>query len=354
MAGDDKGAGGARGAGAPCAITATEETLFDAMPALVVLLDAHGSIQRVSRRFEDASGCRLEELHGRDWFETFTGTTGTARGASVRDVFRRAAGSPHSAAITPLSTRDGEERLIEWHDSPLVDERSQFAGVLAIGIDVTERLRAERSHDERAGRLLAEKNVLLREMHNRVKDNLQLISSLLYLQAQRATEGEARAMLEDSRDRVRSIAVLHETLYESSDLSRVNFGRYVRRFVGELTRSHDHLRGRVQVTVEASPVQLDICTALPCGLIVNELATNALRHAFPDNRTGSVRLHLERRSETDCTITVTDDGIGMPAAASTKPTLGWTLLRLLARQLDGELNVQVSSGTRVELTFPAP
>jgi two-component system, sensor histidine kinase PdtaS len=347
MAGDDDGA--ATGVASRTS-TNDEQSLFEAAPVLVVVLDSRGAVQRVSRQFEASTGYRLEELRGRDWFELFAPPE-TDPGASVRDVFRRAASSPVSGSIGRLPTRDGRELAIEWHDSPLFDERSSFSGVLAIGIDVTERLRAERDHGERTERFLAEKNVLLKEIHHRVKDNLQLISSLLYLQAERAADPGARAVLEDSRDRVRSIALIHETLYESADVSRVDFVRYVRRLVGGLSRSYGHLRGRVNVTVASSPVWLDVGTALPCGLILSELATNALRHAFPDNRTGSVRLALETSGEDRYRLSVTDDGVGMPPSASAEPTLGWTLVRKLAQQLDAELVVRVSSGTCVELTF---
>lgn len=215
--------------------------------------------------------------------------------------------------------------------------------------DITSRKTAERKVQE----ALQEKEVLLREVHHRVKNNLQVVSSLLSLQARSTTDPHARKVFEESQGRVQSMALIHEQLYESNSFAAVDFSNYLRQLAAQLVRSQEVSADRVDVKVEVDGVQLSIDVAVPCGLIVNELLTNALKYAFPEGRNGSVRIRVSHQPDASVTLTVSDDGVGLPPGVgfwNTK-TLGLRLVRSLVRQLDGEIELSGPPGASFRIRF---
>lgn len=216
-----------------------------------------------------------------------------------------------------------------------------------------EKTKAERTSLE-LEQLLREREVLLKEVHHRVKNNLQVVSSLLGLQAWHFKDTRLRQALEDSQNRVLSIALVHENLYRSKDLAQVEFSDYVRSLVDNLPRSSS-AGTEVSVTQDVEKCRLSIETAVPCGLIINELVTNALKHAFPGGRRGGIRVELQRVDLSNWMLRVADDGIGLPESidmGSTK-SLGLELVSLLVKQLAGSLEIKRSGGTSFQLTFPS-
>jgi PAS domain S-box-containing protein len=215
--------------------------------------------------------------------------------------------------------------------------------------DVTERdrLEAERS------RTYAERAVLLKEIHHRVKNNLQVLSSLFYLQAQRADHAAIRRLLDESRGRIQSIALIHEKLYQSERLAQIDFGDYL----GDLTRSVLRAIGdqapNVATRIEAANVFVDIEHAIPCALIVNELLSNAMKHAFPAGRRGEVQVRV-RCDGSSIELEVADDGIGLAANLdlASVTTLGMQLVMSLTKQLRGTLELVREGGTTVRVRFP--
>ncbi len=202
---------------------------------------------------------------------------------------------------------------------------------------------------------LQEKEVLLKEVHHRVKNNLQVISSLLGLQGRLFQDARSRELLEECRARVLSMALVHEKLYHSGDLTRVDLADYLRTLVAQLEQGQLGRRDRVRVVVEAEPVRASLERAIPIGLILNELVTNALKHAFPGERAGTVRISLRLTGGGGALLEVADDGVGLPAGieCGTAATLGLQLVSMLARQLDGQLSCERAGGTLVRLTFAA-
>jgi len=202
--------------------------------------------------------------------------------------------------------------------------------------------------------LLREREVLLKEVHHRVKNNLQVVSSLLGLQAWHFEDTRLRQALADSQNRVLSIALVHENLYRSKDLAQVEFSEYVRSLVDSLPRSSS-TGTDVAITQDIQECSLSIETAVPCGLIINELVTNALKHAFPGGRSGSISVELRRAEPDNWVLLVTDDGIGLPADVDAKMTksLGLELVSLLVKQLSGALEIHRNGGTTFQLTFPS-
>jgi two-component sensor histidine kinase len=214
-----------------------------------------------------------------------------------------------------------------------------------------ERIAAE----EQMRSSLHEKEVLLKEIYHRVKNNLQVVSSLLNLQSQRVADLTAVEVLRESQHRVRSMALIHERLYKSSDLARINFADYMRDLATFLFRSYNTDSATVQLQVIAEQdVQLNINTAIPCGLIVNELLSNALKHAFPDGRQGTVTMQLTRDTAGHISLSVADNGIGLPAEIDIDQTesLGLQLVKTLVQQIDGTLRLDRQSGTSFIITLP--
>ncbi|RYX99498.1 MAG: hypothetical protein EON84_00420 [Bradyrhizobiaceae bacterium] len=198
---------------------------------------------------------------------------------------------------------------------------------------------------------LNEKDVLLKEVHHRVKNNLQLISSLLNLQASRIADPSVASLFADSRNRVRSMAMVHEDLYRAGNFAEVAMQAHLEGLCAQLDRAYG--LARVDIVAESDDVTLDLNRAVSCGLIVNELVSNALKHGFPTERNGQITVHFGGRNNGTCSLTVADNGIGLPLHIdiACAKSLGLQLVRDLVEQLDGVLSVDRSEGTWFEVTF---
>ncbi|GEM_PF-4447589 len=202
---------------------------------------------------------------------------------------------------------------------------------------------------------LAEKEVLLREVHHRVKNNLQVISSLLHLQAQFVQDPTVFGYMTDSQNRVRALGYVYEHLYRSKDIGKIDFAEYTTRITQSLLREYSSYAKRVCVRYEVPPIHLNPDTSIPLGLILNELISNALRHAFPDEREGSIRILLSSNDDRSYTLIIGDDGIGLPDGVDleTSDSLGLLLVASLVSQLDGEVVLQRDHGTEFKINFQA-
>ncbi len=223
--------------------------------------------------------------------------------------------------------------------------------ILATVNDITERLAAQ----DRIERALHEKTVLLHEVHHRVKNNLQIIASLLNLQA-RNVDGSARAVLQESNNRVRAMALTHQLLYERNDFSGLELGPYLQR-LGMLLRETylaAHMPIQLEVDVTETGLRIDLQQAIPCGLIVNELVTNAIKHAFPGGRGGCVTVTAKAELPHCVRVTVADNGVGLPPGTTleSRGSLGFQLMPLLADQLGSKLELIAGTGTQVSWSFP--
>ena len=213
-------------------------------------------------------------------------------------------------------------------------------------------LRTIEQHRSEIEASLKEKEVLLKEIHHRVKNNLQVISSLLSMQSMKIDEPAALQMFQDSRDRVRTMALIHEKLYQSENLSRVDFADYIRTMSRELSFLYEY-RETVRFEFDVDEVMIGIDKAVPCGLIINELLTNALKYAFSDDRSGTISLRLKREGDF-IRLEIADDGVGLPAETDLEQsgTLGLQLVTILAGQLSARITLDRDSGTRYIIRFP--
>jgi len=223
-------------------------------------------------------------------------------------------------------------------------------------IDITERNKAEvalRTNEERLRSALNEKEILLKEIHHRVKNNMQVISSLIALQAEGSKDAVLRANLLDVTNRVHSMAIVHEQLYQSTDLARVDFAEYARSLLNYLWHSHGTDESNIRLSLDLEPVFFPINEAVPCGLILNELASNALKHAFNGRTEGEVCVHLRHSERGGLCMTVRDNGCGLPVGFDWRHanSLGLRLVQMLTTQLHGTMDVSGGSGTGFTLTF---
>ena len=228
------------------------------------------------------------------------------------------------------------------------DDEGRLHGFAKVMRDETQR----RVSNEQLKSSLNEKEVLLKEVYHRVKNNLQVITSLLSLQSGSVESDTVRRMFEEACNRVRSIGDIHELLYRSPDLAHVAFDTYLERLAKHLLLFYGMDSDHIRVTI-TSKVELALSEAVPCGLIVNELLTNCLKHSFPGGRSGTISLSLSCDAG-ECRLEVADDGVGLPAKFRLDETtsLGLKLVSVLAKQLGGYIRLEPGVGTCVTVVFP--
>jgi PAS domain S-box-containing protein len=246
--------------------------------------------------------------------------------------------------------KDGEVRNLEvWRKRVLWNGNEHYQVIYR---DITDRKKAE----EKILASLREKEILLMEVHHRVKNNMQVISGLLDLQASSSGNPELIERLNESQSRIRSMALIHEKLYGSKDFARIDLAGYVRTLSQDLFQSYKINPGKIDLIVQPDgDVYVDINKAVPCGLILNELISNALKHAFPSDRHGELQIIIRETKNTEIEIVVRDNGVGLPDDVDIHQprTVGLHLVNGLAKnQLDGQMEVRRDNGTEFRIKFP--
>jgi two-component sensor histidine kinase len=244
---------------------------------------------------------------------------------------------------------DGQWHPVLARGVPVRNEQGQITCWVGINLDIGRLKRTE----EALQASLAEKEVLLKEIHHRVKNNMQVISSLLDLQADQLKDDAMRAVLQDVTHRVRSMALVHEKLYQSADLARIEFAEYAQSLLGYLWRAHGTAASGVRLTLDLEPVPLSVNAAVPCGLILNELASNALKHAFRGRDGGEVTVSLRAGADGPVCLRVRDNGPGLPPGLDWRQadSLGLRLVQMLAGQLHATVEVGSGEGVEFAVTF---
>ncbi len=322
--------------------------LIEAAPDAIILVDGEGTITYVNSQTQNIFGYQRDDLVGQK-IELLLPVRFRENHLNHRRNFNatprvRAMG----AGLELFGLRkDGTEFPVEISLSPL--KTTNGFVVLSAIRDVTARVQIE----SRLRASLAEKEVLLKEVHHRVKNNLQVISSLLNFQADAITDTRMQAIFQDARTRIKSIALIHERLYQTDDFSHIDFAEYVNGLLDDLFHSYGVERERISVVVDVDPVILDVDALVNCGLIVGELVSNTLKYAFPDNRSGQVKISLKNENSRNV-LRVSDNGVGMPAIpdAEQRSSLGLKLVKGLARELGGMLEIRQIKGVEFVINFP--
>lgn len=244
--------------------------------------------------------------------------------------------------------KDGSIVPTEAVTTIMTDDAVNITGVLAVSRDITKRVEME----EEIQRSLHEKEMLLKEIHHRVKNNLMIISSLLNLQSQYIKDKEALGIFKESQSRANSMALIHERLYRSTDLKRINFGDYIQTLSNDLFHTYADGSGRINLNIDVEDVMMDINTAIPLGLILNELVSNALKHGFPNGMHGDINVDFKLIGD-QYQLTVGDTGIAFPEDLDYRNTdsLGLQLVNNLTHQIDGQIDLDTSNGTEFSIQF---
>lgn len=327
-------------------------TILNSIGDAVVVTDQKGRVELINPVGEALLGWKNDEAQGRDIGEVFrieNEDTGKPCPNPVKQVLEVGA-IVGLANHTILINREGKRIPIADSGAPVMGMEGEIKGVVLVFRDVTEKKIAE----DTIKKELTQKNVLLQEVHHRVKNNLQIISSLLGLQAGQIEDEASRKLLLDSRRRIASMAQVHNQLYAGVDFSKINFEQYIQTISAELLDSGDFGQ-QVTIFTEVGDLALKIEKAVPFGLILNELITNSLQHAFPDQQKGNISIFLSTEDSRSCEFVYMDDGIGIPDDLDIIGTdsLGMTLIQSLAEQLNGTCELErMVQGTRCRICFP--
>jgi len=321
--------------------------LVETSPDAVAVSDLEGHIMYVSQRTVELHGFEhADELVGKDLSSLIVSEERERAMVNLEKVLRE--GVVRNTECTMVK-KDGSRFISELNAALIRDSEGKPRAIIGSARDITERKRAE----EQIKQSIKEKEVLLREIHHRVKNNMQVISSLLNLQSAHIKDSQYKEILKESQNRIRSMALVHERLYQSENLANIDFHEYITSLVRGLFRSYNATADMVSLVIEVEDVSLGVDAAVPCGLIINELVSNSLKHAFPGGRKGEIKIVLHSVCEM-VELTVADNGVGIPEDVDFRTTesLGLDLVTTLAEyQLGGEITLDRSEGTAFCITF---
>ncbi len=322
--------------------------IFENTGTASIIIDENTIIQLCNTEWINLAGYPREEMEGKMSWTKFV----VEEDLEIMKEYHRTRRLDPSAA--PLKyefrylKRNGEIRHMINHVGMVPGTKKSIASIM----DITERKRAEDALKDS----LREKETLLKEIHHRVKNNMQIMVSLLNLQKGSLYSDEARKMFTEMQNRIRAMALIHEKLYTTADLSSIEFGEYIKRITAELRTTYEGITSNISITIQAGKVYLGIDQAIPCGLIINELVSNALKYAFAgrNDMEGELRISIKEKPGSIIELEISDNGIGLPEEVDfgdQSKTLGLKLVDLLTRQLRGSLDISRNGGTSYFIRF---
>lgn len=342
------------------------EDIISKITDMVILMDPNGKIIKTNKRIENLLGYMESEFRDKTWEFIVKDPHDSAEiekyllYINQNDKIR----AECDKLEIHFQSKEGEQIPVKTFLSLIKDDLGPI-GVLLVGQDmrqtreleheIEERIKAQekaQTHESKIIKSLQEKEILLKEVHHRVKNNMQIISSLLNLQSGYLKDKHASDALMECQGRIMSMALIHEDLYRSENLTEIKFRQYADFLVKNMFHTYHISSQRFKVNIEADDIFLNIDTAIPCGLIINELVTNSLKHAFPADEPGELTIKIEQ-DEDEYYLTIADNGIGLPPEVdiNNTATLGLLLVNSLVGQLEGELDVNRDQGTIFTISF---
>jgi PAS domain S-box-containing protein len=318
------------------------DQIVSTMSNFLIMLDHNKNIVTINNATTDLLGYSKEELIGKPLEYLFKDQTG-----------KNNSNLPHNISDTIvnfetcLKSKSGEFIPVLLSKSVIKNENGNVMGIVCIGNNIVEIKEAE----DKIKASLNEKELLLRELHHRVKNNLQIILSLINLQSNGIKDQEDLEIFRESQSRVKSLAIIHEKLYQSADFASINFKEYIQSLVSYLLSYYSKTNITVDIDVEKDLV-LNMDTAVPCGLIINELVTNSIKFAFPEEKTGKIYIRLNQE-DGSLILIIGDNGIGLPDGMDfeTSQKLGLQLVKTLTDQLEGTVQYNGEYGTEFKIKF---
>ena len=318
------------------------EWTFNSLPDLITILDNNHRVIKVNKAMAERVNLRAEDLKGKQCYEAVHGTD-----CPIDNC-------PHSLLLS-----DGVEHTSEVQEdnlggyflvtaTPIIDEGGNVKGSVHVARDITKRIEMENALKV----ALEDKDVLMMEIHHRVKNNLMIMSSLLNLQSNYIDDEKTLNVFRDSQNRAKAMALIHQKLYQSTDLKHIDFGDYIENLTSQLYQSMVMDSDRIKLEFDVEDIKIDLNMVVPLGLIVNELVTNSIKHAFLRDEGGTIKLEFHRDDE-NIILRVSDNGAGFPEDMDYKnaDSLGLKLVNTLSRQINGELTLDESEGTAFTLVF---
>ncbi|WP_321421343.1 PAS domain S-box protein [uncultured Methanobacterium sp.] len=321
-------------------------TLIESAKDPISLYDENGIFLMANRAGAHSMGKEPADLLGHSLRDFFPPEIANKQIELIREVIRTEDGLD-----VEMFVPYGKDQWFSTSLQPLYGPDNRIHSVQVISRDITD-IKETQIKLEQA---LQDKEMLMKEIYHRVKNNLMVISSLLNLQSRYIKDEEARAMFKESQERAQSMAMIHERLYRSADLKHINFGDYIRKLANDLFRTYVADPSRIKLELDVEDVMIDINIAIPLGLMVNELISNSIKHAFPGESGGEIRVKFQE-SDHHCVLEVSDNGVGFPSDFEPEKadSLGLQLVNSLTQQIGGELELERDRGTDFCITFQQP
>ncbi|MBF0517198.1 MAG: PAS domain-containing protein [Nitrospirae bacterium] len=323
-------------------------TLLASVKDMISIKDIDGRFVLVNKAFSEFIGLDEREIIGKAYEELFPQAFAKKERESDREVLDTLQAVQVEHALT--STKG--TIYIETIKNPICTDTGDVFGAVAVSRDITQRKLLEKQTLSS----LKEKEILLKEVHHRVKNNLQIISSLLYLQSIALKNTSPLEVLSESCNRIRSMALVHEKLYKSENLATIDFGQYIMELASDILYSFGQAGGKVTLDIKYDNILLDVEISIPCGLIINELVSNAVKYAFAGNARNNknvVRISLNESADGMLSLIISDNGVGIPKDMDIFNTdsLGMKLVNNLVKQIKGRLELSSGAGTEFKITF---